>query len=174
MSREHRFNTSNKFGKAGEEEVLDFLSNSGVLTGLKKIKNVTQNKEYQQKDIDAILYFKNGEIFTAEIKTDSYSDSGNIVYEVWSSEEDQIPRCMYVCQADYLYYYFPESGELYQFKMDKYKEWAEKNIERGNFREIPVRNVSWGLEYNSINYLIPKTMIDVTFKHKQKYNTKQR
>lgn len=173
MSREHRFGTSNKFGKAGEEEVLDFLSNSGVLTGLKKIKNVTQDKEYQQKDIDAILYFENGKEFTAEIKTDSYSDSNNIVYEVWSSKEDQIPGCMYVCQADYLYYYFPGNGELYQLKMDKYREWVEKNAARKNFREISVRNTYWGGEYNSINYLIPKSMLKSSFKDWRTWNIRQ-
>ncbi len=170
MSREHRFNTSNKFGKAGEDEVLDFLSN---MDGVKKIENVTQVKEYQKKDIDAIIYFENGEKFTAEIKTDSYSESGNIAYEFWSSVEDQIPGCMNVCQADYLYYYFPDSGELYQLKMDKYKEWVEKNIARENFRKVSVRNVSWGREYNSINYLIPKNMLRSSFKDWLRWNIKE-
>lgn len=171
MSREHRFNSSNKFGKSGEEEVLDFLST--IMPGLKKIKNVTQEKEYQQKDIDAILYFENGDEFTIEIKTSSYSKTDNIIYEVWSSIEDQIPGCMNVCQADYLYYYYPDSGELYQLKMDKYREWVKKNAAVGNFREISVRNVSWGTEYNSINYLIPKTMLKNSFKDWQMWNIKQ-
>ena len=169
MSREHRFATSNKFGKSGEREVLEFLSNT--LPNLKQIKDVSNDPEYQRIDIDAIICFNDGSEYSIEIKTDSYSSTGNMAFEIWSSISDQIPGCMFKTECDYLFYYFPESGELYQLKMNEYRNWVEKNAE--NFKTISVRNVSWGKEYFSTNYLIPKSMLKATFKHYIYYNLKK-
>ena len=162
MAREHRFGRSNQYGKAGEEAVLEFLQKT--LPDLKKIEDVSNDPIYQQKDIDAIVHFNNGRKVPIEIKTDSYANTGNIAFESWSSIKEGIPGCMYKTECEELFYYFPDSGELYQIKMAPYREWVEKLAERNVFRVIQVPNVSWGKEYFSENYLIPKVMLKASLK----------
>lgn len=170
MPKEHRFFTSNKFGKQGEQEVLEYIRKKE--SDIKSIQDVSSDPEYQKKDIDAIVHFNNGEQWKIEIKTDSHPDTGNIVFEAWSSVEDKNPGCMYITECDYLYYYFPASGELIRLKMEPYRKWVEVNLERGNFNTVYVKNSGWGITYNSLNYLIPKKMLKSTFKDIVFYDTK--
>lgn len=172
MFKEHRFYTSNKFGKLGEEQVLEYIREKE--SNIKYIEDVSGNPEYQKKDIDAIVHFNNGEQWKIEIKTDSHESTGNIVFEAWSSIEDKNPGCMYITECDYLYYYFPSSGELIRLKMEPYRKWVESNLERNNFKSLYTRNSSWGVTYNTLNYLIPKKILKAMFKDVVFYDTKMR
>lgn len=170
MAKEFRFNDSKKYGKQGEREVLDFLSKHMI--DIKRIEDVSNDPYYQLRDIDAICYFNNGESMTIEIKTDSHATSGNLVYEVWSSFQEQKPGCMYKTECESLFYYFPETGELFQIKMDLYREWVEQH--KDQFKIIHTKNTGWGIEYSSMSYLIPKKMLEVSFgKHINCYNVRQ-
>lgn len=164
----YSFKDSNRIGKLGEQEVLGYLEK--ILPNLNKIENVTLNKEYQKKDIDAILHFINGEKISIEVKTDTHEEPKYFAYEAWSSLEDSTPGCMVACEADLLFYFFCKTGELFQIKLQDYKQWVEKN--KFNFREILVKNSSWTKEYNSVVYLIPKEMLKASFKSVVIYNVK--
>lgn len=168
MEKYYNFQTSNQIGKQGEQEVLGYLER--ILPELDKIENVTLDKNYQKKDIDAILHFKDGSECTIEIKTDTHTDSKFFAFEAWSSLEDATLGCMIVCEADYLFYFFKETGELFQIKLDEYRDWVQKNL--FNFREVLVKNSSWTSQYNTVNYLVPKAMVKSCLRSIVIYNVK--
>ena len=148
----HDFNKSINVGDYGEQIIKAYLeSNPNIVD----VIDVSNNKEYQSKDIDFIVRLKNGENVSIELKTDTY-DTGNIFYEAISNKEHNVLGCMIKSKAKCLFYYFIKTKELYIIDFKEYKDWVNKNNSR--FTKKKIKNINrrgTGITH-SIGLLIPK------------------
>lgn len=116
----NRFYTQNRKGKKGETEIKEYYKNKGV-----NVVDVSENKEYQNKDID---FFFNGQ--SVEVKTANYlNNHNNIILEIVSNdnEKDYKTGWLYSCLADVIIFYNPQTKVMYQFFMDDLKEYYMQN-----------------------------------------------
>lgn len=158
MSKEeiiHNFNDSIIVGKKGEEIIELFIKNHPNVEKLYKVEDV---KTFRDKDIDVVAFLKNGKRCDIEIKADTYT-SGNIFYETISCVEKDTPGCMIKTQADFLFYYFLKTSELYIIKMKEYREWFNKN--RNYFCKTHITNTRYdNSNFTSQGFLVPKTILE--------------
>ncbi len=139
----HDFYESNHTGKLGEYVVLNYLN---TLPNIKKVKDVSFDKEYQEQDIDYLVTFTDKKDMnyppkelkcSIEIKTDTYT-TGNIFFETISNRQKNTKGCMYQSKADYLFYYFINFGELFILQLHNYVVWFDNHYltEKGFTRKI--------------------------------------
>ena len=120
----YEFNKSLIVGEIGEKVVENYLSQ---LDNVKEVKSVRDIRRYQLKDIDFIVYMKDGKEFSVEVKSDSYK-SGNLYYETKSCIEFNTKGCFEKAEADYIFYYFFNMGKLYMLKTIPFRNWVRKEI----------------------------------------------
>lgn len=159
MSKIHSFVQSAKIGKIGEEDVLNYLNTNDNIESIEDVRYV---REYQKKDIDFIVNFKDGKQNKIEIKTDTYK-SGNIYYETVSSLETDSIGCFEKTEADYLFYYYIALKDLYIFEMDQYRDWFQ--TQQASFKQLGYekrpRNKGRGdSTYTSIGYAYPVKILE--------------
>lgn len=162
--RTHDFNKSIKIGNDGEQTILKYLRNHPKI---KKVKDVSKIAEFRDIDIDYCVEFITGKKSTIELKTDTYT-SGNIFYETMSNMECNVPGCMVKSQAEFLFYYFTKTHELYIIKFAEYKIWFEENKPHFTRKLLKNINKQRNGKYTSEGYTIPKTFFESNFKHFQK------
>ena len=96
-----------KVGEIGEKVVREYLERLGY-----KVENVTNIKEYQNKDIDFIVKkegFKTE--LPIEIKTDTLAHkTGNLAYEFYSNKYIKSKGCFEKTQAKYIFYYLSKTN----------------------------------------------------------------
>lgn len=157
----YKFKNSIELGKQGEDVIINYSTKQ---TDIIEIKDVRENKIYQNADIDIIIktMFDN---YSVEIKTDSY-DTGNIYYETMSSLENNSIGCMEKTEADYIYYYFINTNELYILDREKYVKWFHDNAFQ--FKKSQVLNKTKNGIYTSEGYLIKKSFLEKKFKNFRK------
>ncbi len=158
--RTHDFRQSIEVGKQGEILIMEYLENN---ENVLNVEDVSDNPTYQDSDIDFIVQFANGKTGTIEIKTDRYT-SGNIFYETISNKEHGVPGCMVKSKADFLFYYFTETRELYIINFNQYRKWFDENINRFNRKELKNIDRKRTGTYTSVGYTIPKIYLEANFK----------
>lgn len=160
----HEFKKSLQVGLKGEQDIIEFLK---LNKNIKSIENVTLNEIYMKKDIDFIIFFKDKK-YTIEIKTDTY-DSGNLYYETISCIETKTLGCFEKTEADYIFYYFIKTKELYILDTKQYRKWFTLNI--NSFKKKTIKNISKNNNkvIHSQGYVIKKTFLENTFKYYKKY-----
>ena len=130
----HNFNESINIGDYGEQIIKSYFeTNPNVVD----VIDVSQNKDYQNKDIDFLVKLKNGEYISVELKTDTY-DTGNIFYEAISNKEHNVLGCMIKSKAKCLFYYFIKTKELYIIDFKAYKKWVNENNQRFTKKKIKI------------------------------------
>lgn len=147
------FKDSLYLGKEGEKIIYKYFKETNKY---KQIIDVSNNKNFQEKDIDFILIDKYNQEIYIEVKTDYY-DTGNIFFEIISSIETLSIGCMFKTDAHFLCYYFIKTKELYIFNVKEYIKFIMENIDR--FKLKKVKNKT----YTSLGCLIPKTFIENNF-----------
>ena len=130
----YNFGDSIKVGKVGEKMIYNYIKDNYKFSSIENVSNV---KEYQDKDVDFICSYTNDKIYEIEIKTDTY-DSGNLYFETISSIENNTLGCMLKTTAYFLFYYFINTKELYILNMKKYREWVMNN--KNTFKKAKVKN----------------------------------
>lgn len=166
MGKVHSFKESkSNVGDVGEEVIIKYLKQQKDVA---EVECVRDSKEHREKDIDIILTRKDGSVETIEIKTDSYK-SGNLFYETYSCIETGSIGCLEKTEANYIYYYFIKTRELYVLKTDSFRRWF--NINKPIFPEKQIKNKRYnGGTYTSIGHTIPKSILERSFrKHKKLY-----
>lgn len=95
------FSTQKAKGKKAEEKVKQHLQSRG-----NRIIDVSEDEEYQKKDIDFIV-IKNGQKTTLEVKLDnSFDKTGNIFIEAYSDYGNyRSPGWIEYCEAKYICFY---------------------------------------------------------------------
>ena len=162
--RTHDFVNSIKVGEFGEQIIKKYLLQKDNIL---HITDVSKIPDFQKQDIDLVVDFRNGKRATIEIKTDTYT-SGNIFYETLSNKEYNVPGCMEKSSADFLFYYFTKTNELYIINFRKYREWFHQNISLFSKKEFYNMDRSRTGKYTSVGYTIPKSFLENNFSYYKK------
>ena len=152
----HNFNKSINVGDYGEQIIKSYFKKN---PNVSNVTDVSQDKKYQDADIDFLVELKNGENISVELKTDTY-DTGNIFYEAISNKEYNVLGCMIKSKAKCLFYYFIKTKELYIIDFKAYKKWVNKNNAR--FAKKTIKNINRrgnGITH-SVGLLIPKRIFE--------------
>lgn len=167
----HAMEDSLKIGECGENIIYDYLKN---LENVNYIEDVRDNFGYRKLDIDFIVKMNFINEYSVEVKTDNYI-SPNIFFEIYSCVETNSIGCMRKTKAEYIFYYFLKSKELYILKTKQFNEWFDKNIDK--FKEKSFKNKRYNPDkenkedeyYTSKGYVIPKKYLEENFKFYKKY-----
>lgn len=156
----YNFSNSINTGKRGEELIKNWLNENPKIS---RVEDVTEVKRFQNKDIDLIAYDLNGNPMTIEVKNDQYT-SGNFFFETMSSIEAGTLGCMYKTEADYIFYLFEVTGELYILDRLKFIKWFETN--KNKFIEKEVKNYRRNGKdtYTTQGYIFKKSFLEKDFK----------
>lgn len=159
----HYMQDSVKVGELGEKAVMDFLLTKNYVQNYLDVRG---DKTYWEKDVDYFVMFIDKSCHPIEIKTDTYSHTGNIFYEDISCIERNTPGCFQKTKARWLFYYFVNDGTLYIIHVKKFREWYEGNKHR--FRTTTVTNEildknrrHTGKFFHSSGHLIPRAEIEL-------------
>lgn len=123
-----------KIAEQSSDEVTTFLES---LPSTRWVKNVEMDKAFQKMDVDLLwCYEKDGAEFVrkVEVKGDRYCESSNFFFEVISNTNKMTPGCFMYSEADYFFYYFPDTKELNILPLKRVRNWF---IEHENeFKEV--------------------------------------
>lgn len=158
----HNFNDSIQVGKDGEKTVRRYLEGR---PNVRQYEDVSNDEEYQGKDIDGLLHMLGGHVRKIEIKTDTYT-TGNIFYETKSCVEFDTLGCMEKTEAEYLYYYLPNFSVMYIIKMEKYRKWFRLHRHMFAFKTFKNVKKSGNGTYHSAGYCIPMKYLEAKFSGK--------
>lgn len=117
-------------GKCGESVVAAFFYNRG-----NQVKDVSNDTEYQKKDIDFIITNKDGVEMTVEVKTDyKLNASGNLFFEsTYYKEWGESPGWYDYCMADYIAFYDVIGNRLYIYDFRNGKDYVRAAAEYRQF-----------------------------------------
>ena len=119
------FNSDIQIGNKGEIIIYNYLLNH---PSTDMLVNVSNDKWFQQFDIDFVQIDGDGNANKIEVKTDRVADkTGNMVYEYWSDRRTYSAGCFEKTQADYIFYYLINTKVLYIFNTQELREWVHKH-----------------------------------------------
>ena len=153
MTKNTTFSKDIYRGTLGEEIVESVLKNIFSYNYLK----VTEDKKYQNEDVDFILTKKDKEI-KIEVKTDSYT-TGNMAWEEFSCTELKTPGCFQKTKADFICYYFIEWDLCYVFDTKVLREFVLSNKNSWHLRDFIVTDNGHS-KYHSSGYIIPLSLLE--------------
>ncbi len=116
------------------------------------VRNLENDPEYQKDDID-LLWVTRKKEFLIEIKGDRWHKTGNFFFETLSNKERNTPGCLLYTRADYIFYYFVETGTLYALPMPATRDWFKKNLDR--FKERSTTTPVGSASYTTVGRLVP-------------------
>ena len=138
------FNTDINIGQKGENKIYEYLINH---SSTESVVNVSNDKWFQQFDIDFVHVDGNNNVTKIEVKTDRLADkTGNMIYEIWSDIRIYSKGCFEKTQADYIFYYLINTNILYIFNTLELREWVKKH-------ETKLKRTPMG-DY-AVGYIIP-------------------
>lgn len=120
------------------------------------VVNVEDDPDYQRRDIDLIWTTQTGEILI-EIKGDRWNKTRNLFFETHSNLERGTPGCFMYTEADWLFYYFVNTRQLYRLPMPKTREWFLITMRR--FRERSTTTPVGSSYYTTVGRLVPITTV---------------
>lgn len=110
------------FGREGEVIVRNLLESSG---NLEQVIDCSNDKYFQEKDIDLLGIATDGHIAKYEVKTDRMAhETGNIAFEIKTSGNI---GCLAKTEADYIMYYIEGNGKLYCFNAEQMRRYLERH-----------------------------------------------
>ena len=129
------------------------------------VHNVEDDAAYQEHDVDLLwtILDKDGalRVIPVEIKGDSYHRTGNFFFETVSNEGRGTEGCFMYTRAEWLFYYFVESGALYCLPMHGVRPWFQENLDRFQERRTSTPVDKGNNHYITIGRLVPiQTVLD--------------
>lgn len=129
---------------------------------IKKITDVSNDRNYFGKDIDYLVEFHDGTSQSLELKTD-FTTYPNFFYEEISAMETNSIGCFEKTEADRLMYYFIKLDLLYIFDMVEFRKWFHENkeafIKKGYQKKLK-NNRHDGSTYTTLGYAFPRTLLE--------------
>ncbi len=139
----HNWKDQKELGERGVFHILEWLYTLSNTVG---VWDVQDDKEYQEKDIDLLWTVEPGDKeYTIEVKTDTYK-SGNFFFETVSNVSKNTLGCFLKTEADFIFYYFIEMGQLFVLNTGAIQKWFLENKSRYNEKVLGTDNL-----YQSIN-----------------------
>ncbi|BAY97573.1 hypothetical protein NIES37_15150 [Tolypothrix tenuis PCC 7101] len=120
------------------------------------IVNVEDDPQFQCRDIDLIWKTHNGETLI-EIKGDRWNKTRNLFFETHSNLEKGTPGCFLYTEADWLFYYFVNTRQLYKLPMPKTREWFLITMRR--FQERSTKTPVGSNYYTTVGRLVPIAVV---------------
>lgn len=120
------------------------------------VHNVEDHPAYQEHDVDLLwTVMERGRlrVIPVEVKGDRYHQTGNFFFETVSNAGRGTPGCFLYTKAEWLFYYFVETGRLYCLPMSTVRPWFEATMER--FEERRTSTPVGGTSYVTIGRLVP-------------------
>lgn len=155
--REHGIRYTASVAKRAAEDVTAFLHTFWAQTVA--VHNVEDDAAYQVHDVDLLwtLLDKDGSlrIIPVEIKGDRYHRTGNFFFETISNEGRGTAGCFLYTRAEWLFYYFVDSGALYCLPMHGVRSWFEENMERFEERRTSTPVANGRDHYITVGRLVP-------------------
>ncbi|PKM78526.1 MAG: hypothetical protein CVU90_01965 [Firmicutes bacterium HGW-Firmicutes-15] len=148
------FETCKQYGLQGEADVNDWLQ---TLPGIANIEDVSDNKFYQDMDIDLFIDLEDGQEIAIEIKTDSLYKTGNFFLETISNDYYGTAGCIVKTQSDYVFYYYPGPGKLYVLPTLALQQWISDNQHRYTPKKTKLPG-NLG-QYYSIGLCVPREVL---------------
>jgi NTP pyrophosphatase (non-canonical NTP hydrolase) len=126
-----------------------------------ELRNVESDPYFQERDIDLVWRAKDQQDrpreVTIEIKGDRWHETGNFFFETVSNKARNTPGCFVYTRADYVFYYFVETHQLYVLPMPETREWflAHQEI----YRQVETTTAQSGGQtgYVTVGRLVPVT-----------------
>ena len=144
---DHSWKDQKVLGERGVLHIIEWLYTLPKTTG---VWDVQDDKAYQTKDIDLLWSIQpDDKELTVEVKTDTYS-SGNFFFETISNVSKNTLGCFLKTEADFIFYYFINMGQLYVLDTGLIQKWFLDNKTRYNEKKIGTDNL-----YQSKGYAIP-------------------
>lgn len=155
--KEHAIQYTASVARRAAADVTDFLRTFWAQTVA--VHNVEDDPAYQEHDVDLLwtLLDKDGalRVIPVEIKGDSYHRTGNFFFETVSNEGRGTEGCFLYTRADWLFYYFIESGALYCLPMHAARPWFEENLHRFQERRTSTPVDNGRRHYITVGRLVP-------------------
>lgn len=117
MAFENEFLRDKAKGKYGEQIVFDYYNSIGC-----NIIDVSEDKEYQQQDIDFLI-----DGIGYEIKTQNCLLENKICIEITANVERNYNGWFYTTTAQYLIFVDKDNGILYKIRTEDLREYYYKN-----------------------------------------------
>ena len=138
------FHSDINIGQKGENIIYDYLMNH---PSTDNVINVSNDKWFQQFDIDFVQINGSGDVNKIEVKTDRLAHkTGNMVYEIWSDRRIYSKGCFEKTEADYIFYFLINTNIIYIFDTLELRDWVKKH-------ETKLNRTNMG-DY-AVGYLIP-------------------
>lgn len=163
----YTMNETLKVAKQASMDIENYLKSKPETVS---VINVEDDKRFQEKDIDLLwIYNHKGkeQMKMIEIKGDRYSHTGNFFIETDSNKNKGTPGCFMYCEADYIFYYFIDTGEINIMPMIRSRRWFKSNIDRFEEKKLATKVGNGGM-YTSAGRLVPKQIMrkELGLKHK--------
>jgi len=154
MINYYSFDEKNKFSKRGIKIIEKYLSS---LDKTLSIKNVEDDVNYQNIDIDLIWTFKKNNVNIVrflEVKTDNYT-TGNFWIETISNEKKGTIGCFLKSHADFFYYYFIKWDSVYIIPMKQAKKWFQKNMDNFSISKTKTKDNHNNYSHTTVGRIVP-------------------
>lgn len=141
-----------EIAKAGEKIVADIFKKEGYT-----IKDVSDNKEWQESDVDLLIYKNNKPIYKIEVKTDEKAlETSNIFIETKSNRG---LGWIWKTEADYIYIVIPNT-KVYVLYRDEFVAWFKSIMHECKLRSAKTTDVNGKVLYYNWGRLIPLEVLD--------------
>jgi hypothetical protein len=123
------------------------------------VRNVERDPFYQRIDVDLVWRIRVSpnrvRNIRIEIKADRCDATGNFFFETWSNREHGTPGCFLYTQAEYLYYFFIKTGQLYVLPTERVRDWFTRHVAEFRERDTTTSVAGGAGHYTTVGRLVP-------------------
>ena len=158
-NRVQEWNQSLAIGQQAVQAVMAFLQSPVVKNtwfATQIVHSVEDDPRYQPLGIDLLWVVPERSFLrsmTVEVKGDRYDQTGNFFFETVSNIQYSTGGGFVITRAEWLFYYFINSGKLYCLPMEFVKPWFVENMSR--FRERIAQSQRDGSHWRTAGRLVP-------------------
>ena len=141
-----------EIAKTGEKIVSNIFKKRGYT-----VVDVTHKKEWQEVDVDLLIYKNNKPIYKIEVKTDEKAfATQNIFIETKSNKG---LGWIWKTEADYIYIVIPNM-KIYVLYRDEFVAWFKSIMRECKLRSAKTTDKNGKVLYYNYGRLIPLTVLD--------------
>jgi len=159
MSAIQKYSDSSQVGEFAVMQVKYFLESTpstGLWFETAHVHDVQQDRRYQNLGIDLLWIARASQgvcSITVEVKGDRNDSTGNFFIETISDLQWNTPGAFLICQAEWYFYYFVNTGVLYCLPMHLLKPWFLNLID--SFDERSTQSEHEGRRWTTMGRLVP-------------------
>lgn len=138
--------------KIGEEIVADIFKQEGYT-----IQDVSDNKKWQESDVDLLVYKNNKLVYKIEVKTDEKALVTNNMFIETKSNKGL--GWIWKTEADYIYIVIPNQ-KIYVLFRDEFVAWFQSIMYKCESRSAKTTDRNGKFLYHTWGRLIPLAVLD--------------